>query len=58
MVADSCGGTWRCTVKCKALTQFEVDTYLNLSLIFKSHCMMILLFVPLCVPFDLIFFTV
>ena len=48
MVADSCGqsyykdmnmclvktgGTWKCTEKCKALTQFEVDTVLE----FKSH---------------------
>ena len=48
MVADSCGqcyykdmkyvsgktgGTWKCTAKCKALTQFEVDTVLE----FKSY---------------------
>ena len=48
MVADSCGqcyykdmtyvsgkngGTWKCTAKCKALKQFEVDAVLE----FKSH---------------------
>ena len=48
MVADSCGqcyykdmkyvsgktgGTWKCTAKCKELTQFEVDTVLE----FKSY---------------------
>ena len=48
MVADSCGqcyykdmkyvsgktgGTWKCTAKCKVLTQFEVDTVLE----FKSY---------------------
>ena len=27
------GGTWKCTAKCKALKQFEVDTVRE----FKSH---------------------
>ena len=27
------GGTWKCTAKCKALKQFEVDATLE----FKSH---------------------
>ena len=32
-VSGITGGTWKCTAKCKALTQFEVDTVLE----FKSH---------------------
>ena len=33
-VSGKTGGTWKCTAKCKALTQFEVDTVLE----FKSYC--------------------
>ena len=32
-VSGKTGGTWKCTAKCKALTQFEVDTVLE----FKSY---------------------
>ena len=38
------GGTWKCTSKCKAIKQFEVDSYLNLSKLHQaltflfSHC--------------------
>ena len=61
MVADSCGqcyykdmkyvsgktgGTWKCTAKCKALTQFEVDTVLEFKSYFESHCMMLCLCCP------------
>ena len=32
-VSGKTGGTWKCTAKCKELTQFEVDTVLE----FKSY---------------------
>ena len=33
IVSGKTGGTWKCTAKCKELTQFEVDTVLE----FKSY---------------------
>ena len=39
-VSGKTGGTWKCTAKCKELTQFEV-VYLNLSHILKSHCVIL-----------------
>ena len=60
MDTDSCGlcyykdmkyvsgrtcGTWKCMAKCKALTQFEVDTVLEFK---SSHCMMLCV----CCPCD------
>ena len=32
-VSGKTGGTWKCTAKCKELTQFEVDSVLE----FKSY---------------------
>ena len=61
MVADSCGqcyykdmkyvsgktgGTWKCTAKCKELTQFEVDTVLEFKSYFENHCVILCLCCP------------
>ena len=63
MVADSCGqcyykdmkyvsgktgGTWKCTAKCKELTQFEVDTVLEFKSYFEKSLRDIMSLLSMC----------
>ena len=55
MVADSCGqvsdktgGTWKCTAKCKALTQFEVDAVLEFKSYFEKSLHYVMSLLSMC----------